>query len=724
MDPGRLSGLGSRPGRARDPAEPPIPWTRLARRVLHLPVPGLLLAACADPPDPLPPPAGPAPPGGPTPPHAQPPTPTPPGAPAEARTQAARGAPEAVAPWSGPWTVQVWAEDPAEPGAVALASGLRAPISAWTGGRPAAPAGTVAVLWLEPSPAMGATSDGATSWTGALAPPPGAAPAGAVVAVLAGGEAAWRTEAAIALPWAAVAVVDPMAEARLFGVEQALAPSVLGALSAWRIAAHYELPAAPPAGPLPPPLAAALGPVDPADLGAADPRVRAEAARRQADTAAAQALVDDPDPAVRLAVATSATQPQVLAALARDPEPLVRARALDRGAAGPARQGLRDPSSVVRVVAAHRLASLARTGQEEALQGLWEAADSGDAYVRWKAAWGLAGARGGPDGSRARDRLEALLGDRDSDVRRQAARALGELGDPAAMPALIAALRDPNSFVRRWAAQGLGALGDPAAAPALRQAAAEPTALVAAAAAEALTRLGQPTRPSPYRPPAPPLAADEVRRLSTAADATLRKDLCKHLAGQPEHHALLIGLTRDADGEVRKSAVEALGWDAAGRPALRAALSDDEPDVVITALDGLRRMGGDEDPALLALLDHPDAELRLRAAEALAAWAGPGEPARRALEALARDPDERVRAAAVRAAPGRVAPDEVALLVRHAAGRWPGAPAHAGWAEGLLAREDELVHQRFSWNDPADRPAAHQALRPPVIRPYGHPDRG
>ena len=107
----------------------------------------------------------------------------------EARQQAARGAPDLVAPWQGPWRVQVWVAEPSDTGALALAAGLGAEPGRWEGGRPAAPAGTVAALWI---PAHADLS----TLIPALAPAPGAAPGGAVVAVLGGGEAAWREEAA------------------------------------------------------------------------------------------------------------------------------------------------------------------------------------------------------------------------------------------------------------------------------------------------------------------------------------------------------------------------------------------------------------------------------------------------------------------------------------------------------------------------------------------------
>jgi 3',5'-cyclic AMP phosphodiesterase CpdA len=58
------------------------------------------------------------------------------------------------------------------------------------------------------------------------------------------------------------------------------------------------------------------------------------------------------------------------------------------------------------------------------------------------------------------DALIAALKDEDSDVRKQAAVALGKFRDEAAVPALIAALNDEDSGVRKQAAKALGNIGD------------------------------------------------------------------------------------------------------------------------------------------------------------------------------------------------------------------------------------------------------------------------
>jgi hypothetical protein len=77
-------------------------------------------------------------------------------------------------------------------------------------------------------------------------------------------------------------------------------------------------------------------------------------------------------------------------------------------------------------------------------------------------------------------------------VRQAAARALGQIGDPQATPALIQALRDKKWEVRRAAAEALEKIGDPQATPALIQALRYEDVGVRQAAAWALEKIGDP----------------------------------------------------------------------------------------------------------------------------------------------------------------------------------------------------------------------------------------
>ena len=635
---------------------------------------------------------------------------------------AAKGAPTLTEQWSGPWFA--WVHPPAEhaEGAQALATALGVPTHPWTGSLPSPGRGELAVIWLEP---------------GAQAPAAVAKNmhgAGAIVAVLAPGDPAWTAQLSSQLPWLGIDVVDVAASAALWAdpilAEQV--PAVAGGVAALVLAQHFALPYSPPQ--LPPTdvpgLAQHLVPQPAAHLE--DPRARAAATQADPDPT----LLADHEVAVRLALATSTLDQAVLAQLAKDPEPLVRARAADRSSSIPALSELCwDPSSVVRVVATHALARMAQQGQRgpEIQQALDEVARrSPDAYQRWKAAFGLGWLPGQVP------TLSAMLGDPDVDVRREAASSLGRQRDPKAVAALIDALDDPNSFMRSTTVRALAGINDPQVIPALERAAADPSLLVAVEASIALQRQGRKTLTQHYIPPHPPTDREGLVALLQSSDPTIRKDACKFVAGRDDAATLLRDAVTDSDPEVRKSAVQALGAAPGSTDLILPLLEDPDPDVVVTTLESLRRIGGFSRDAIEPLLTHPDAEQRLRAAEALASL-GPHP----SLEALGDDPDERIRAAWAQAYPDRVKASDPSLLVRRAAAaahpeRWRDDPsamvtvlsdtppdAHgAYWALGVLAREDDLLHLRFSFNDETKVPRSHLALRPPVVREYGHPNRG
>ena len=67
--------------------------------------------------------------------------------------------------------------------------------------------------------------------------------------------------------------------------------------------------------------------------------------------------------------------------------------------------------------------------------------------------------------------MKALDTDDDADMRWVAVDALGKIGDPVAVPALVQMLdTDTDDKVRRWAVWALGKIGDSSAIPALAQA--------------------------------------------------------------------------------------------------------------------------------------------------------------------------------------------------------------------------------------------------------------
>ena len=106
--------------------------------------------------------------------------------------------------------------------------------------------------------------------------------------------------------------------------------------------------------------------------------------------------------------------------------------------------------------------------------------------MRWKAIEAL-GRLGSPQAIPA---LLECLTDPDTDVRWRAVEALGRLGSPQAVPAILERLTDLDTVVRRKAAQALGQLGSPQAIPAILERLTDQDADVRWSAAEALGRLG------------------------------------------------------------------------------------------------------------------------------------------------------------------------------------------------------------------------------------------
>jgi HEAT repeat protein len=75
-------------------------------------------------------------------------------------------------------------------------------------------------------------------------------------------------------------------------------------------------------------------------------------------------------------------------------------------------------------------------------------------------------------------------------IRRDAARALGELGDRRAVEPLIAALGDSDFQVRMYSAESLGKIGDPRAVQSLTRSLLDGSSIVRAVAAETLGKFG------------------------------------------------------------------------------------------------------------------------------------------------------------------------------------------------------------------------------------------
>ena len=224
-------------------------------------------------------------------------------------------------------------------------------------------------------------------------------------------------------------------------------------------------------------------------------------------------------------------------------------------------------------------------------------------------------------------------------VRASAAEALGTLGNPAALPALLTALSDENETVRRAAAAALDTLGDPDALPALITALSDENETVRRAAASALDTLGDPAA----LPALITALSDEnetVRRAAASALGTLGNPVALP--------AIIIALSDDVQ-TVRWSAISALGrlGEIAAIPTLLTALSDEDKNVRQSAAFALGRLGDLAIPIFLTALSNEDKIVRWPAAVALGTL---GDPA--ALPALLTaltDEDKTVRRATAEA---------------------------------------------------------------------------
>ena len=198
-----------------------------------------------------------------------------------------------------------------------------------------------------------------------------------------------------------------------------------------------------------------------------------------------------------------------------DPDPDVReeaARALGRIRApesvDPLIQRLRDSSSTIRTEAAY---ALGQVGDARAVPALVEGLSSPTPEVQDACAHALEMIRKprsrSPGAARVLRALKeangdlpaseiiARLDDADPNVREEAARALGRLGPRAedrlaAVDALVGHLRDTASKIRAECALALGDLGDPKAIPALVDCLADPSVEVQDACARALGDIG------------------------------------------------------------------------------------------------------------------------------------------------------------------------------------------------------------------------------------------
>lgn len=243
--------------------------------------------------------------------------------------------------------------------------------------------------------------------------------------------------------------------------------------------------------------------------------------------------------------------------------------------------------------------------------------------------------------------LVGLLTDSEVVVRRRAAQALGKVGDPLAIPALVETLGDPDQEVRASAVASLSTmLAESSEEPPVE---AQEGALVPVednaetGLAPVASRLPA-VKPSPYTLPS---------RFSEALGRLAMATAHSHLGADSvlTSASALLRCLHDPSAAVREKAAEAmadLGLGSAAGPLMERALHDSEPRVRVAAARALARLpGGDYAGALVRALGHSDPGVRGRAAEALGE-SGASHAAPELIAALG-DPHHTVRQRAARA---------------------------------------------------------------------------
>ncbi len=307
--------------------------------------------------------------------------------------------------------------------------------------------------------------------------------------------------------------------------------------------------------------------------------------------------------------------------------------------------------------------ALGQIGDARAVEPLLRALSDGDHYIRSNAAAVL----GDIKDARAVAPLIHALSESEGVVGWVSAEALAKIGAPAVQP-LIRALSDSNKDVRRGAARALGEIKDARAVAPLIRSLADSDEYVRARASLALEEIGAPAIPLLIRTLSDgdedvcrmavqslaemgAVAVQPLVRALSDSDKDVRRGAADALGEIKDARAVapLIRALSDSDKDVRQWAARALGEikDARAVAPLVRSLSDSDEHVRASAIIAMGKIGTPAVPPLIRALSDGDQIVRLLAALTL------GEiKDERAVQPLIRalaDFDEDVRRLAARA---------------------------------------------------------------------------
>jgi len=278
-------------------------------------------------------------------------------------------------------------------------------------------------------------------------------------------------------------------------------------------------------------------------------------------------------------------------------------------------------------------------------------------------ALGLIGGRVGPKlAALLVDPLAQRLSDDDEDnVRVETARALGMLGDLRAQDSLIRAMATGNWKLRLAVIQALGQVGDLASINYIAQLYDQSESLnESRASLEALGLLG-----GRIGGAAQARVYDQVMRVFLRSDSLQRGAAARALGRLGDRRALdlLIQVAMNGKGDLQCAAVEALGMlgESESVPPLIFVLTTGEYSARRDAAQALIRIGAASIGPALAVLRHPDVEVRRSVAEVLGK-VGAHRAVQPLIELLA-DPAVELREAAVNALGLIGASDAVEALI-------------------------------------------------------------